>query len=100
MSLEANVHLAPSIATIGQTAWDACAGGDDPFTSYAFLSALEDSRCVSAQSGWQPAHVHLKHGGRVVGVTPAYLKSHSYGEYIFDHAWAEAFEQAGGRVFG
>ncbi len=79
------LHLAPEISKIGAKAWDACAGGDDPFTSYAFLSALEDSGCASPQAGWHPAHLHLKQDEAIVGVVPAYLKSHSYGEYVFDH---------------
>ena len=94
-----SLHLAPSITTIGQQAWDACAGGDDPFTSYAFLSALEDSGCACAQTGWQPAHLHLRQDDAVLGLVPAYLKSHSYGEYVFDHSWADAFERAGGRYY-
>lgn len=93
------LHLAPEIAKIGAEAWDACAGGDDPFTSYAFLSALEDSGCASAEAGWHPAHLHLKQDDDIVGVVPAYLKSHSYGEYVFDHGWADAFERAGGRYY-
>ena len=96
---EPTLHLAPQISAIGQEAWDACAGGDDPFTSYAFLSALEDSGCAVAETGWQPAHLHLKQEGQVVGVVAAYLKSHSYGEYVFDHGWADAFERAGGRYY-
>ena len=93
------LHLASGISKIGAAAWDACAGGDDPFTSYAFLSALEDSGCVCAKTGWYPAHLHLKQGDAVVGVVPAYFKSHSYGEYVFDHGWAEAYSRAGGRYY-
>ena len=93
------LHLAPQISAIGPDAWDACSGGNDPFTSYAFLSALEDSGCVQAETGWQPAHLHLRQGQEIVGVVAAYLKSHSYGEYVFDHGWADAFERAGGRYY-
>ena len=93
------LHLAPQISVVGQAAWDGCAGGDDPFTSYAFLSSLEDAKCATPETGWQPAHLHLKQDGEVVGVVAAYLKSHSYGEYVFDHAWADAFERAGGRYY-
>ena len=93
------LHLAPSIDKIGQPAWDHVAGADDPFTSYAFLSALEDSGCVAPETGWQPAHLHLKQGNEVKGLVPAYLKSHSYGEYVFDHIWADAFMRAGGSYY-
>ncbi len=74
-------------------------GDWDPFTSYAFLSALEESGCASPETGWRPAHLHLRQRGAILGVVPAYLKSHSYGEYVFDHGWADAFERAGGRYY-
>ncbi|MBU6449669.1 MAG: GNAT family N-acetyltransferase [Rhodospirillales bacterium] len=87
------------IAEIGQEAWDACAGGN-PFVSYAFLSALEDSGSVGAQTGWHPRYLALRgEGGAVLAVAPAYAKTHSYGEYVFDHGWANAFERAGGRYY-
>ena len=78
--------------------WDALAG-TQPFLRHAFLLALEESRCVSAKTGWQPHHLGLWRGGRLVSAMPLYLKSHSYGEYVFDWRWADAYEQAGGRYF-
>ena len=72
----------------------------NPFVSHAFLSALEESGAVSAKTGWLPQHLVLEDPeGGIVGVCPAYLKSHSQGEYVFDHGWAEAFERAGGRYY-
>jgi uncharacterized protein len=72
----------------------------NPFISHAFLKALEDSGCVSARTGWQPQHLGLTGpDGRLHGAVPCYLKSHSQGEYVFDHGWADAFERAGGRYY-
>lgn len=80
--------------------WDACAGSDNPFLSYAFLSALEDSACVAPDEGWMPQHIVLEDPrGQVVGAMPMYVKGHSYGEYVFDHGWAHAYERAGGRYY-
>jgi hypothetical protein len=88
------------IAAIPAAEWDACAGADNPFISHAFLSVLEDSGAVSAKTGWLPQHLALRDGsGRLIGAVPCYLKSHSYGEYVFDWGWAEAFERAGGRYY-
>ena len=102
-----SVTLHPTIAEIPAAEWDAlacpeAAGGgppDDPFTTHRFLSALEDSRSVGTGTGWTPRHIAVRAGGRLVAVAPAYLKSHSQGEYIFDHSWAHAFERAGGRYY-
>ncbi|QIB32326.1 GNAT family N-acetyltransferase [Ancylobacter pratisalsi] len=72
----------------------------NPFISHEFLSALEESGSASAQTGWLPQHLVLEGtDGVVLGVCPAYLKSHSQGEYVFDHGWAEAYERAGGRYY-
>ncbi len=79
--------------------WDACAGSDNPFVCHAFLSALEDSDSVSARKGWLPQHLSLTLDDRIIGCVPMYLKGHSYGEYVFDHGWAHAYEQAGGRYY-
>lgn len=81
-------------------AWDACAGPDNPFLAHAFLLALEESRSVVPDTGWLPRHVVVEDAdGTVVGAVPAYLKGHSYGEYIFDHGWAHAYERAGGQYY-
>ena len=99
-SFEITGELSGSIAEIGKDTWDAFAGVDHPFVSYDFLHLLEETGCVSAATGWQPQHLTLKGSdGRVVGVMPLYLKGHSYGEYIFDHSWAAAFERAGGQYY-
>jgi len=93
------LSLHRAIAEIPAPEWDACAG-DNPFVSHAFLSALEESGSASARTGWLPQHVALRDAsGQLVACAPAYAKSHSYGEYVFDHGWAQAFEQAGGRYY-
>ncbi|MBT3396374.1 MAG: GNAT family N-acetyltransferase, partial [Alphaproteobacteria bacterium] len=88
---QALVHSVDVIHHIGDIAaadWDVCAGPDNPFVSHKFLSALEQSGSASAEQGWTPHHLVAKAAdGSVLGVAPAYLKSHSYGEYVFDHGW-------------
>ena len=108
------VRACRAIAEICGSAWDACANPSagpagqadgesppyDPFLSYAFLRALEDSGSAVAETGWAPCHLALEDGaGQVLGVAPLYLKSHSQGEYVFDHGWAEALERAGGSYY-
>jgi predicted N-acyltransferase len=101
-----------SLALIEAEAWDACANplglseaeaaGErhNPFVSHAFLIALEQSKSVGGRTGWAPAHVLIEDSeGRLVAAAPAYLKSNSMGEYVFDHSWANAYEQAGGRYY-
>ena len=101
-----------SIASIDARAWDACANppglteaeavGErhNPFISHAFLLALEQSKSVGGRTGWMPAHVLVEdEAGRLVAAAPTYLKSHSMGEYVFDHSWAQAYEHAGGRYY-
>ena len=92
------------IADIGRTAWDRCAAapdyGGNPFVSYDFLDILEQSGCATERAGWGPQHLALRDENQaVLAVMPLYLKSHSQGEYIFDHAWADAYERAGGRYY-
>jgi predicted N-acyltransferase len=95
-----SLEVYPRIAEIGQAAWDACAAGGNPFVSYAFLSALEDSGSVGPKTGWHPRHVALRDAaGEIIAVAPTYAKTHSYGEYVFDHAWANALERAGGSYY-
>jgi len=80
--------------------WDACAGTANPFVAHAFVTALEDSGSAATETGWGPAHLVVDGGdGRAAAILPAYLKSHSLGEYVFDHAWADAFQRAGGRYY-
>jgi predicted N-acyltransferase len=95
-----SLSLHAKLAEIDAGAWDACAGPDNPFVSYAFLSALEDSGSAGARTGWLPQHAVLRDdAGQVAAVAPMYAKSHSYGEYVFDHGWANALERAGGRYY-
>ncbi|HYI48588.1 MAG TPA: GNAT family N-acetyltransferase [Allosphingosinicella sp.] len=80
--------------------WDACAGAADPFLTHAFLSTLEESGSARAETGWRPLPVAIDGpDGRPAAVMPAYLKSHSLGEYVFDHGWADAYERAGGAYY-
>ena len=80
--------------------WDACAGSANPFVSHAFLCALELSGSATARAGWQPVPLAIDRAdGTLAGVMPAYVKTHSQGEYIFDHSWADAWERAGGAYY-
>jgi predicted N-acyltransferase len=87
-------------AELPATEWDACAGEDNPFVRHAFVASLEDSGSATPRTGWTPAHlVAPGPDGRAAAILPAWAKTHSRGEYVFDHAWAEAFEQAGGAYY-
>lgn len=88
------------IAKIATAEWDACSGGVNPFLAHAFFTALESSGSAVAATGWLAQHLVL-HGpdGRLAACAPVYLKSHSYGEYVFDWSWADAYERAGGRYY-
>lgn len=97
---EASLKLVADISVLDADAWDACAGPDNPFLSHAFLSALEQSGSATAEAGWLPQHLVLEEpDGRLLGAVPLYLKGHSHGEYVFDHSWARAYEQAGGHYY-
>lgn len=90
--------------SIGRAAWNACAnpsGRSDPhpFTRYEFFEALEESRSAVPRHGWQPVHLAVEQDGQIKGLMPLYVKSHSQGEYVFDHAWADALERAGGNYY-
>lgn len=101
------VTLHRSIAEIPRGEWDACAcpeaadGGRpfDPFTTWRFLQALEESGSVGPGTGWLPHHLAARQGDVITGVVPLYLKQHSQGEYIFDFNWAHAWERAGGQYY-
>jgi predicted N-acyltransferase len=112
MSAELTVRTVSSLGEIAPEAWDACAnprgltaeGGAgerfNPFVAHAFLRALEQSGSVGGRSGWTPAHVVVEDaGGRLVAAAPTYIKTHSQGEYVFDHAWADAYQRAGGQYY-
>jgi len=97
-------RLASSAGDVGADAWNACAnplGVPDahPFTRYEFFDALEQSGSACTKTGWRPCHLALEHNGTVEALLPLYLKSHSRGEYVFDHGWADAFERAGGQYY-
>jgi hypothetical protein len=101
------ITLHAGLDEIGQPDWDACACPEaadgsrpaDPFTTWRFLRALEESGSVGTGTGWVPRHLAARKGGQVIAAVPLYLKSHSQGEYIFDHNWAHAYERAGGRYY-
>ena len=101
------VDAISSLDQIEAELWDACAdpGGapgrapDNPFVTWRFLKALEDSRSVGGRSGWAPRHLAARLGGRLIGVMPLYAKGHSQGEYVFDHGWADAYQRAGGDYY-
>ncbi len=93
-------RIASGVSAFDAADWDRCAGSGNPFLSHAFLGALEQSGSVGSRTGWQPAPVAIDGpGGRPDAVLPAYLKSHSQGEYVFDHGWADAYARAGGHYY-
>ncbi|PKP91118.1 MAG: GNAT family N-acetyltransferase [Alphaproteobacteria bacterium HGW-Alphaproteobacteria-16] len=93
-------RIAPGVCSIPAAQWDACAGEDNPFLSHAFLAALEQSGSAVTETGWQPLPIVIDGAdGAPAAIAPAYGKSHSQGEYVFDHAWADAWEHAGGRYY-
>lgn len=119
-SSEISLEAVSSVSQIPAADWDACANppprtsaspatGENsrteaiftynPFVSHAFFSALETSGSAGARTGWGPRHLVARLGGAIVGIVPCYLKSHSQGEYVFDHGWADAFQRAGGRYY-
>ena len=123
--IEVTLRVANSLKEVAAEAWDACAnpvmgrdhgnGADlaprnaqentledqyNPFISYDFLSSLELSQSVRTRGGWQPLHLLAEDSnGTLVGAVPCYAKTHSQGEYVFDHGWAEAYERAGGNYY-
>ncbi|RUW73659.1 GNAT family N-acetyltransferase [Mesorhizobium sp. M4B.F.Ca.ET.049.02.1.2] len=105
---EFSIRVASGIGAFTCDEWDGFAGttrgdkenGYNPLVSFAFLSALEESGCAVRRTGWQGHHLRLETAqGRLLGAVPCYLKSHSQGEYVFDHGWSDAFERAGGRYY-
>lgn len=119
--VDIRIRIEPSLAKIPAANWDACAGArdvqashednlsptfstrghtDNPFVSHDFLSSLEQAHCVGGRTGWQPRHLLAEQAdGSLIGCAPCYVKTHSQGEYVFDHGWAEAFERAGGQYY-
>ena len=90
--------IVSSLAEIGEAAWSqllAQQADTNPFLSFAFLHALHESGCVSSDTGWQPQYLVLWQGDALAAAMPLYVKSHSYGEYVFDWAWADAYQRNG-----
>ena len=87
------------IAAVDPAAWDALAPPGNPFLAHAFLAALEASGSARDSTGWQPFHLVVEDGDRLVAAAPLYVKSHSYGEYVFDQGWADGFRRAGGQYY-
>ena len=101
---ELTISVHPTTASIAETTWNSLAGSGretpgNPFVSHAFFLALEESGCATAKTGWRPQHILISRGDAPIGLMPLFLKSHSMGEYVFDHAWADAIERAGGNYY-
>jgi predicted N-acyltransferase len=93
---ELTLRTVPGISKVDPAAWDACAGSDNPFLLHGFLHAMEESGSASAKSGWRPSHLLIENEAKeLLAAAPLYIKSHSYGEYVFDWGWAEAWHNAG-----
>ena len=93
-------EIAKCVSAFLPAEWDALNLSANPFVSHAFLCALEESGSVGPGTGWSPAPIIIRDAdGDMSGALPAYLKTHSQGEYVFDHAWADAYERAGGRYY-
>ena len=99
MTVSVEARIARGVGELPADQWDALTG-DNPFLSHAFLTALEESGSVGAGSGWDPVPITIAGAdGRIAAALPAYLKAHSQGEYVFDHAWADAWHRAGGSYY-
>ncbi|MFV1996878.1 MAG: GNAT family N-acetyltransferase [Acidiferrobacterales bacterium] len=95
MSSSLRIEVREGLREIDAGEWDDCAGSNNPFLLHAFLVALEENGCVGSSTTWRPQHLVIYRGDRLVGAVPLYLKFDSYGEYVFDWAWAQAYERAG-----
>ncbi|KAH9331609.1 hypothetical protein KI387_003717, partial [Taxus chinensis] len=101
-----SISVVSSISRLSSEDWDACSIGAtgqnqlNPFLTYSFLSSLEETRCAVEETGWLPQHIVARdEDGAVLGVVPLYIKSHSYGEFVFDHSWADAYYQFGSSYY-
>src|SRR4051812_46934463 len=104
MTASMRCRVVRSVAEIAPAVWDGFANPAgapfNPFVSHAFFKALEDSGSSAARTGWRPAHLQLEsEQDEILGLAPCFLKSHSQGEYVFDHGWADAYERAGGQYY-
>ena len=93
------IETIAAMEQVSVTDWNALVPADQPFLRHEFLHALEASEAVSAASGWTPRHLLVRSGSALVAALPRYRKDHSYGEYVFDWAWADAWERAGGDYY-
>ncbi len=94
------LEVLDSLDRVSAAAWDRLVADDYPFARHGFLRALEETGCVGGQTGWRPRHlVYREADGRLAGASPCYLKDHSYGEYVFDWAWADAYRRAARRYY-
>lgn len=94
-----NFKFITSIDQVKQKDWNSLLQNDYPFLKYEYLHALESSGCVCAQTGWLPQHLIVELNGSLVAIMPMYIKTHSYGEYVFDFQWANAFHQSGRKYY-
>lgn len=92
-TLPYTAQVVTSLSDVNQEQWQAIFSCDYPFTQFGFLSALEQSQATVANTGWQPLHILIFAQDRLIAAMPCYLKNHSYGEYIFDWSWADAYQQ-------
>jgi predicted N-acyltransferase len=92
---EFEAEFVTSLSQVPAALWNGICGTDYPFLRHEFLHGLETSQCTSADTGWQPCHLVLRQDEDVVALMPLYLKSHSYGEYVFDWSWSDAWRQSG-----
>ncbi|MDR5884568.1 GNAT family N-acetyltransferase [Vreelandella janggokensis] len=99
MPVSLSVAVLSAMEAVSASQWDALVDADQPFLRHAFLHALEASGSVGPATGWQPCHLTVWKGAQLVGAMPLYEKHHSYGEYVFDWGWADAFERAGGHYY-
>jgi predicted N-acyltransferase len=94
------IEITPSLASVPASAWNSLHGTEYPFLRHEFLLALEETGCVGGDSGWEPCHLLLRDAaGQLSGAMPLYRKTSSYGEFVFDWAWADAYRRAGLRYF-
>jgi predicted N-acyltransferase len=95
----ATIHILDSLASVDASRWDALVGDGNPFVSHAFLRGMEEYGCLREDYGWAPHHVVIMEGDALIAAAPAFLKGNSHGEFVFDFAWANAFERAGGDYY-
>ena len=97
---ELTVRIASSVGSFEREEWNALGGNNNPFVSHEFLTAMEDSGSVGPGTGWEPSPIAIiDEAGKLLAAMPCYAKGHSQGEYVFDHAWADAWHRAGGRYY-